>query len=379
MSVEPRVLKWLRESSGWTVEEAGKKLKTNPKAVTAMESGETAPTLGQLKILSSSFKRPLASFFLPEPKKERPLPRDYRFLPGKKEGMFDKKTILAIRRSRVLQGIGAELSTNIGNETRPNLTNVDMTHDPDDIASRYRKLFGLTWEKQTGFRDAYKLFNHLRGVLEGMRILVFKFSMPVEDARGFALVDEAPAVIVVNSRDSIEARLFTLMHEFGHVLLGETVIDIPEASSAINDGAERWCNAFASSFLLPAQESRDLFNEDPRRLTETETLDALSKKCKVSKAALLLKMSHLGHISKSQHESVLARYRPAVKETKGAKSERKKISMSSDQRCLSEVGNRFVSLVADNFDRKLITYTDAIDYLSIKSGSFDKILSKAKT
>jgi len=54
-----------------------------------------------------------------------------------------------------------------------------------------------------------------------MNILVFQFSMPIEDARGFALTDMNPNVIVVNSKDSIEARLFSLMLEFGHILLGE--------------------------------------------------------------------------------------------------------------------------------------------------------------
>ena len=50
----------------------------------------------------------------------------------------------------------------------------------------------------------------------------------------------------------------------------------------------------------------------------------------------------------------------------------------SEVRCLSEVGNKFVSLVANNYDKNNITYTDALSYLSIKSRNFDKVLSKAK-
>lgn len=376
VKVEPKVLKWLRESSGWRIEEVSKKLKTTPEIIMEMESGEKSPTLKQLKKLSLSFKRPLASFFLSEPREQKPLPKDYRFLPNK-QNVFDKKTILAIRKSRNLQDIGMELSLNLKNETNPKIEKANLTDNPDTIAARYRELFDLTWEKQKKFGDAYKLFNYLRDVLENTNILVFQFSMPIEDARGFALVDESPAIIVVNSKDSITARLFTLMHEFGHVLLRETVIDMPEVSVAVRDDIEIWCNAFSSSFLLPTQTARDLFQENRHQLTDTETLNTLSKKYKVSKAALLLKMLNLNYISRLEFESVLDRYVP-VKSEKRPESKTKRAGVSSDKKCLSEVGTKFVSLVANNFDKKLITYTDALSYLSIKSGNFEKVLSKAR-
>jgi len=376
VKVEPQVLKWLRESSGWKVEEVSKRLKTTTEIVLEIESGKRLPTLKQLKILSSSFKRPLASFFLSKPKEQKPLPKDYRFLPTKKD-VFDKKTILAIRKSRSLQDIGMELSLNIRDETKPKVERSELTDDPNLIAAKYRELFKLNWEKQRKFSDTYKMFSYLRDLLENINILVFQFSMPIEDARGFALADESPAVIVVNSKDSIEARLFTLMHEFGHVLLGETVIDIPEASLAIRDDIERWCNTFSSSFLLPTQAAKELFEEKRNTLIDTETLNTLSKKYKVSKALILHKMLNLNYISKSEFESVLDRYVPKEPE-KRTDSKKKIVSMSSDKRCLSEIGNKFVSLVANNFDKKLITYTDALSYLSIKSGNFDKVLAKAR-
>ena len=374
--IEPRVLKWLRESSGWKIEEVSEKLNTTPEAVTELESGKKRPTLRQLKDLSSSFKRPLSSFLLSEPKKEKPLPKDYRFLPNKQD-VFDKKTILAIRRSRSLQKLGMDLSSNIGSETGPKIKAASQNSDPGAVASQYRELFGLTREMQEGFRDAYMLFNYLRDALEDANIMVFQFSMPVEDARGFALVDESPAVIVVNSQDSIEARLFTLMHEFGHILLGETVIDMPRESPAVRDHIEKWCNAFSSSFLLPAQVAKDLFGEKRKQLTETETLSALSKKCKVSKAVLLYKMLDLRYISRSQFDDALGR-RGHAKEAEKNRSKNKKTIISPDQRCLSQVGSKFVSLVADNFDRRLITYADALNYLSIKSRNFEKVLAKAR-
>lgn len=70
VEVNPEVLKWLRESSGWKIEEVSKRLNTSVEIVTAFENGTKSPTLAQLKILSEIFKRPLASFFYPNQKKK---------------------------------------------------------------------------------------------------------------------------------------------------------------------------------------------------------------------------------------------------------------------------------------------------------------------
>ena len=375
IEIVPEVLKWLRTTAGWETEDVGRRLGTSPETVKDLESGKKKPSLTQLRVLSKIYKRPLASFFLSKPKEEKPMPKDYRFLPTKTD-IFDRKTVLAIRRSRGLQSIGRELSLNIRYETSTKLKMAMLTDNPEIIAAEYRELFTLNLDKQRQFKDAYKMFGFLRDVLEDLNVLVFQFPMPVEDARGFALADEIPNIIVINSRDSIEARLFTMMHEFGHIILGETVIDIPEESLLIRNNIEMWCNEFSSSFLLPEKIANELFNKYMRSLTDTATLNSLSKKYKVSKALLLVKMVNLSYITKQDFNSVLARY--ILKETKQEKEKKKAISVASDQRCLSEMGNKFVSIVANNFDREFITYNDALSYLSIKSKNFDRVLARAR-
>lgn len=375
VKVEPKVLRWLRERSGWNIEEASRKLKTSADTMRELESGEKSPTLRQLKDLSSAYKRPLASFFLSELEKEKPLPRDYRLLPHKK-GTFDKKTIWAIRQSRKFQNIGLELSRNINSEIQLNTKKAKLKDKPDVVAATYRQQFDLSWGRQKKFRDSYEMFRYLRGALEDLNILVFQFVMPIEDARGFTLADESPPVIVVSSSDSIEARVFTLIHEFGHVLLGDTVIDIPESSRPVKDDVERWCDLFASSFLLPVKMAKNMFVDKRVHLTDTVTLNALSKKCKVSKVVILRKMLDLYYISEYQYKNTLARY--TSKKQNGKSKSDKKIPRSPDQMCISEMGGRFVSLVADNFDSNFITYTDALGYLSIKASSIEKVLTKAR-
>jgi len=192
------------------------------------------------------FKRPLASFLHNEPKKEKLFPKDYRLLPNKQD-KFDKKTILVMRKTRYLQKISKDLFF-----TKEELFEINkhtIKENPKILAKKYRNLFKLTDNIQKKFKTSYNFFNYLRDILEQNNILVFQFSMPIDDARGFVLIDDFPKIIVVNTKDSIEARIFTLMHEFAHILLGESVIDIPKINF-VNDPIEKWCNNFASGFLL---------------------------------------------------------------------------------------------------------------------------------
>jgi Zn-dependent peptidase ImmA (M78 family) len=295
--------------------------------------------------------------------------------------VFDKKTIYTIRKARSLQEIGSELSFNIDYSIKPAVKRITIAERAENLAVMYREHLRLDEEVQRKFRTSYELFNYLRDGFEDMNILVFQFSMPVEDARGFALTDKTPNVIVVNSKDSIEARIFSLMHEFGHVLLGETVIDLPDISRRFRDEIELWCNEFASGFLMPKEIAIKIFKSEERVLTDTKTLNALSRRYKVSKAMLLYNMLKLDFITREEYEGTLGRYSPKEVEGKkeGEEAEKKKGGRpTADVRCLSEVGNKFVSIVANNYDRDYITYTDALNYLSIKSKNFDKVLAQAR-
>ena len=281
-----------------------------------------------------------------------------------------------MRRARNLQEVSEELSININYKVKPEVKLITDSYDPKKVATEYRNLFQLTEEKQCKFKTPYELFHYLRDILEGMNVLVFQFSMPVEDARGFVLVDESPNVIVVNTKDSIEARLFSLMHEFAHILLGESVIDLPDSVAISRNKIEVWCNEFASSFLLPENMAKNAFDSKKEGLTQTQTLNTLSRKYKISKAVILVKMLKLNYITKNEYDDVLGRYKPKPEATE--KGKKQGGGLSSDKKCLSQIGNKFISIVARNYDKNYITYTDALSYLSIKSKNFDKVLAKAR-
>lgn len=368
LSANSEIVEWAIKTSGWEIDEFLKKLEISKNTYDKWMKGVDKPTLKQLEMISLKTKRPLALFFLDKIPLEKPNPKDFRLNPEKK-GKFNKKTIFAIRKSRKLQLALKEFGENYLGEIVKEL-NVSINDPPIEIALNLRKRFGITEQLQRKTKDPYSFFKILRKKLEEEKVFNFQISMLLEDARGLALSDDLPRVVVVNSGDIIEARIFTLIHEFGHILLGDTEVSIP--TFVDTNKHEKWCNEFASTFLLPPEMAKRIFEENDKDLVEYDTLKKLSRKYKVSKSMLLYNMVKLKFITPFDYEEVLNKYQ---------KKDYSKIKsggggIPAEKKCINELGVSFISLVADNIDKKTITYSDALDYLSIKSKNFEKLMNK---
>lgn len=363
VNINPEIIKWAIESSGWTINEISKRLKVNPILINGWLNANEQPSLYQIKNLSRALKRPLAAFFLPKPPKEIPLPQDFRMFP-EKSMLFSKETLLTIRRARRLQSISKELSENLSIDILPNIKKIDLSTNPEVIAFQERKNFGIKIEDQFNWKDSSEAFKIFKKLIEDKNILVFQSSIPMKDARGFSLVDEYPFVIMINLKDSIEARNFTLFHEYAHILLNESGVCIPERH-IISEGKgteiEKWCNEFAASFLIPKEEiKKDIENISKNRLIENENISKFSHKYKISKSAFLLRILKLDIISQKNYEVKVAELKMLNRIPKGGGFP------MPDKKCINEKGQKFISLVFKNFDSGKITTNDVLDYLSVK-------------
>ena len=68
--INPDIVKWARERSGYTLQEVAKSLNRDVATISNWESGAAAPTYVQLEKLADKYKRPVAMFFFPEPPHE---------------------------------------------------------------------------------------------------------------------------------------------------------------------------------------------------------------------------------------------------------------------------------------------------------------------
>ena len=323
--------------------------------------------------LANIYKRPLAVFFLPTPPREPPLPEDFRSLPQDQRKPFSEKTRLAIRRARRLQSLVVELAGGLDRDIIPQIGRASVSDDPEIVASRVREELGVeirtqfSWTNRTEALDAWKKAVEKRGVF------VFQIGMPQEDGvRAFSLLENKPPAIVLNLWDVINGRIFSLFHEYGHLLLNASGICNTEEIDNLSGEAksiEEFCNHFAGAVLVPKD---TLLKHELVRSKEYSTqwsdeiLKELAEIFKVSQEVILRRLVIFDQADKDFYKSKREEWKPlAHRRGWGPPNPPKK--------CIQKNGTAFVSLVLDSHRKEKITYRDVADYLAIHAKYLPKI------
>lgn len=84
--ITPALLVWARETAGFDIPTAAKKIGVQPDRLAGWEQGQRRPSIPQLRKLANVYKRPIAVFYLPEPPAAEAVIRDFRRLPGSVTG-----------------------------------------------------------------------------------------------------------------------------------------------------------------------------------------------------------------------------------------------------------------------------------------------------
>lgn len=371
VSVKPDIMKWARETAGLSWDEVAKVLNVSTSTVEDWEMGTRNPTLNTLKKLSSYYRRPLAVFFLPEPPREPPLPDDFRFLPKDKRKPISKKSLLAIRKARYVQSVATELAE-INERTRGALPRRALRDDPETVALTERERLGITIGDQFEFRDLYEAFRKWREAIENLNIIVYQVRISPQEIRGFSLTDGMLPVIVVSLSDSVSAKIFTMFHEYAHIMLGKSGICIPqEASSNDEDTMEKYCDHFAGAFLVPKHDLmatlKSLGIKDQQSF-DLQGLGRLSNRFKVSRYVILRRLLIAEFITKQNYLNILHEITIAERPRKKGTPK-----MAASRKCLVENGKLFITLALEAVAKDAITYSDVADYLSLNLKNLDKV------
>jgi Zn-dependent peptidase ImmA (M78 family) len=370
VDVNPAVLKWARETAGYSVEEAGNHV-SDPQTLKAWEAGKDRPTWLGIKRLARLCKRPVAALLLAEPPAEPPLPPDFRKLPEASK-QLSPKTRFAIRTARWLATTAAELERELDRAAPFSGPKARRSIPPETLADECRRSLGISLDEQTRWQKSGEAFRQWRAAVEAQDVLIFQASMPVEEVRGFSLVEAEKGVIVLNQSDAVNARIFTLFHEYCHLLLAKPGICLPEEGNATDSQkTETFCNRFAAALLIPRD---DIATRLSAGIPLETILATLAARYRVSRAVVLGRMRGLDAISEQNYRRAMARLEgkaPAPRRPGGG-------GRAAAARVLGERGRVFVSLVVEALERDLITANDASAYLGIKLNDLDKAAARVK-
>lgn len=245
---EPAVLRWARESAGFSPRQAATEIGVDRWYLELVEQGNEYFTLPEAEKAADVYQRPLAALFLPSPPTEEPQEVQFRRLPGTPEPPWGPEVQLAARKVMERQQVALEIYEAL-DEDPPWLefSKRFLNVPADTLTAVAREALGISREEQREWNhDIYAPLRGWREALEGLGLLVMQDGpVPVDDMRGFASIEPAAVpAILVNNKDDPRARAFTAIHELGHIILalrGE--IASPES--------ERWCDEFAGEVVMP--------------------------------------------------------------------------------------------------------------------------------
>jgi Zn-dependent peptidase ImmA (M78 family)/transcriptional regulator with XRE-family HTH domain len=303
----PRMLVWARETMGMDLAHAAQKAHVPQERLKSWESGSSRPSLPELARLSGLYHRPLAVFFLPEPPQDRCPPRDFRHLPGGRTRSISPDLRLAIRRAELRQDLAAELLEKEPGKIRDLLGSVSTADSPTGVASNARALVGIDVSTQMSWKDASYALNSWIFAMESVGVLVFQaLGVDVNEMRGLSLHDPVAPVILLNTADAVTARVFSLFHELGHLLLGAAGLCNLDTTARTSCAEEIFCNAFAGEFLVPADAllQHDLVASKPARCSgwEGRDLDRVAADFGVSVEVALRRLVAVGKASQAFYD-----------------------------------------------------------------------------
>lgn len=305
--VDGAMLSWARARAGLSLEAAARKVPVKPERLQKWEANDLKPTFKQLLKLANAYHRHVTFFYLPEPPDERRV-KDFRRVAGKLVVPESPSLLWQMRQAQERRRVALELFEELEGDVPPFEFSASMDEDPEGLARRIREFLGLELERQSELRTSRNAFNWWRAAFERAGVLVFQAKgVDTSEMRGFSISETPLPAIVVNISDALRGRVFSMLHEFVHISLGDGgLCDLSETGHASNTSRlETFANRTAGAALVPADallKDPEVAEREQGRGWADDELNALVTRYQASREVVLLRLLTLRRISRTFYE-----------------------------------------------------------------------------
>jgi Zn-dependent peptidase ImmA (M78 family) len=364
--VKPELLRWGRETAGLTIEAAARKIDVKPERLLIWEKGDARPSIPQLRRLAEVYKRPLAIFYLPTPPAPDEPIRDFRRLPGRGLAELSPELRYEIRSATFRRTVALDLLNDLDEEPPQLEMTATLDEDPEAVGARIRDLLRVNYTIQTAWREDRDASRYWRTALESVGVLVFLARRVSRDEMlGFSIAKWPLPVIVVNGKNLERGRIFTMLHEFTHLLLREGGIcdlHVDPASVPETQAVEVFCNHVAGAALVPMDrllQEEGVRDAPPRTRFTDELINSLAQRYRAGRETILRRLLIAGKLTNGFY---LAKRKQYQRELEGAKPAG---FAAPHTVALNTTGRLFARLVLESYDDERITASDLSTYLGI--------------
>jgi Zn-dependent peptidase ImmA (M78 family)/transcriptional regulator with XRE-family HTH domain len=318
--VNPAVLVWARHSALATLDEAAAHTGKDAKVVADWEAGRERPTWGQLENLAEEYGISANVLLLPEAPDVPQPPPDFRSPSGQEA--LSRATRRELRRARHLQALLAEVRV-----LPP--PRIPVIGQGQNAAAVVRDALGVTIDEQLAWPNSNRAFNEWRMVFNRLGILVLQYALPYGELQGLSLASAAggPPVVLINQSDWINARVFTLLHELGHLVLAHEggICDPWRQGPRVGaESLEARCNRLAGAVLVPgdhleAQPEAQQTGSSADDELVLKLLRTLANRYSVSNQVIWYRMRETGLVSARRFHDLWPQIRPPAKKKRPRK------------------------------------------------------------
>jgi Zn-dependent peptidase ImmA (M78 family) len=290
--VSPAVLRWAVEQDGRTLDALAEAADVPVVALEAWVAGETQPTVGQVSTLAKVLDRPRALFFLPRPPEGAGLPATFRHPPG-----ADRDVTAAVRRKvRQTRRLQQALAWAQREAPEVEVPVARLSDSTITAAENARRWLCVPVSTQIGWRDDRAALAAWRQALDALGVFVFVVDLGRDDVRGFASWDDhAPTIVLNLTGVSPAARIFTMFHELGHLVLRlDSACVEPRDGLLVGAEVERWCENFAAEALMPRSDLQSWLGPREPGSATIETVKSIMTRYRVSGRAAAVRLVEMG-------------------------------------------------------------------------------------
>ena len=372
--INPEVLVWARTQRGLSPEDAAGRLKMEVGELLELEGGARPPTLGVLERIASGYRLPLVTLLmpLPLPDVDRAPLRDFRAFEGHPARRLAPETVLAIEEAYTDLELMSDLK-----EAAPRLFGVplvpvyNLSDDPLSVAASERERLAVTPAEQFAWGGDREAFLRWRELAEAQGVFVYQMKLGGDDTRGFAIWDdrEIPIAVIDAAESGYPAKIFTLWHEYAHLLLRMGGI----SNQNRNNSVERFCNAFTAHFLMPMSEfRREASLMAPRAgAWEDSHVTRLANRFRVSKRAVAIHLQAARLAPEGFYGRMSALWKSRTLPSSKGRA-------THPERIANRLGGRHVSLVMDALRQGILNKIDAREYLDIRPDHFEVVEAEVR-
>lgn len=376
IKVEQKIFEWATQQTDKSFDDIDNKFPKFEEWVT----GEIQPTLNQLIEFSTFTKIPFGYLVLKDPPTETLPLLEFRTVDTEEILNPSRELLDTIKDMEKKQEWMREYLIDEGYSKNDIVKSIHFSNELKiKNTSKYiKEKIGITddWYKNSNTRN--DSFNYLKQVLSDNGILVMQNGtalgnthrpLNVNEFRAFALVDDYAPLIFINTQDTQNGKVFSILHELTHIFLGVDSLynkDFYKRNKYANK-LEVLCNAVAAEIAVPIEEFQ-LEWKNVRIEDIYQKVSIISDKFKISSIVIARKALDTELIAKEIYYQIAKKVQEDANKINRTKSGGNAIHTAQ-----SRLDKKFVYALSNSLDRGYAVYTDIYKLTGLSRNVFEKV------